>query len=200
MRTMHSQRWPLVTFLNWSAFIGLVCVAATACGLQNSPHGTRSHLGSGSVATCTTAQLNMTLDVRSVGVAAGTTLIPLDFTNVARTSCTLAGYAFVTFVTSRAGGTVGAAATADRQVAARTLLLRGGQSAHLWLRLLEAANLPTSTCRPKAVAGLNVRLPGQDSATFIAHQFTTCSRHVVGMDLLAVEPFQAGRARIGTAQ
>jgi len=149
---------------------------------------------------CTTAHLVVTLDLSSAGVAAGTSLIPLDFTNVGATTCRLAGFAFVTFATSRSGSQVGAAATADRSVAAKTLLLGAGQTGHLWLKIVQAANLPTSQCRPQTVAGLRVRLPGQASAIFVAHQFMTCAKRVHGTDILTVEPFQAGRAHSGTAQ
>jgi hypothetical protein len=195
------------------ALVGLICGVAAGCGLQATHQASGHHKaagrskggggkGSGTVVSdaCTTARVVVTLDVKSAGVAAGTSLMPLDITNVGTATCRLAGFAFVTFATSRSGGQVGAASTADRSVAARTLLLGAGQTAHLWLKIAEAADLPTAQCQPRTVAGLRVRLPGQETAVFIAHQFMTCAKRVHGTDILTVEPFQAGRAHLGTAQ
>jgi hypothetical protein len=206
-QNMHGTKFPSrpgISALRSCVLFGLICVVAAGCGLQNprsgGPAGEQSSSPVVAAAACDAAQLNATLDLRSAGVAAGESLIPLDFTNVSAADCTLAGFAFVTFTTSRAGGQVGAAATADRSLTSRSLLLGAGKSAHLWLRVVEAANFPTAQCRPEVVAGLRVRLPGQGSTIFLAHQFTTCAKRVHGTDILTVEPFQAGRARPGTAQ
>jgi hypothetical protein len=192
--------------------LGLIGLGAAACGLQarhqaGSSHpdagvkqspGNRSRTSAGG--PCTTEELKVGLDLKSAGVAAGTSLIPLDFTNVGTASCELSGFAEVSFVTSSSGHQIGPAATVDRSLSAQSLRLGAGSSAHLWLRLVEAADLPTSTCEPKTVAGLLVRLPGQAASIFVAHRFTTCAKPVHGTDILTVEPFKAGLARAGTAQ
>ena len=195
------------------ALIGLVAVIAAGCGLQSARQASGPHkapgsgksgggAGAGSSASdaCTTAHLAVALDLKSAGVAAGTSLIPLNFTNVGPATCRLVGFAFVTFATGRTGVQVGPAATAEPGVEAKALLLGAGRTAHLWLRIVQAANLPTSQCHPQTVAGLRVKLPDQETAFFVAHQFMTCAKRVHGTDLLTVEPFQAGRARSGTAQ
>jgi hypothetical protein len=206
----------------WAVF-GLIGLSAVGCGLQGGHPGTAagpslshnpggaagpslSHNPSASPSStavggpCTAAQLKVTLDLKSAGVAAGTSLIPLDFTNTSAVSCRLTGFAAVSFVTSNAGRQVGAAAAVDRGLSPRNLRLVAGDSAHLWLRLVEAANFPASACGPKTAAGLLVRLPGQATSIFVAHQFTACAKRLRGTDILTVEPFQAGRARAGTAQ
>lgn len=188
--------------------IGLMCiVAATACGTQNSPSSQSGrHPGSGSkhVAAiggpCTSANLDITLDLRSAGVAAGTSVIPIDLTNVSAKNCHLAGYAYVSFANSRRGAQVGAPSTADRAATARTLKLAAGKTAHLWLRMVQATNLPSAKCKPRAVAGLRLRLPGSAAPIFLQHKFRTCAKPIQGTDMLTVEPFQAGRAHSGTAQ
>ncbi len=197
---------PGMAVLRRCALIGLICVAAAGCGTASSGHsgqaagsGQRSANPPGDLA-CTTAHLDVELDLGSAGVAAGTSLIPLDFTNVSTSSCRLAGYAYISFISKYEGKRIGQAATADRALTARTLLLGAGKTAHLWLRMVAAADLPARLCRPKKVAGLQVRLPGQAASIFIAHRFVTCAKRVRGTDILTVEPFQAGRARVGTAQ
>ena len=187
------------------ALIGLICAAAAGCGTQ-SEAGSHSAAGSGhsmnppGETACEAAHLDVQLDLKSAGVAAGTSLIPLNFTNVSTSSCKLAGYAWISFASKYQGKRIGPAATADRALAAHALLLGAGKTAHLWLRMVAAADLPARLCRPKKVAGLQVRLPGQAASIFIAHRFLTCAKRVRGTDILTVEPFQAGRARAGTAQ
>jgi hypothetical protein len=207
--SMHSTFLPgrpSITALRHCALIGLICLTAAACGTQNGSGRPGQAAGPGQHSTppgdslCKTSHLDVTLDLRSAGVAAGTSLIPIDFTNVSTSSCRLTGFAYVSFSTDHEGRRVGPAATADRALAAHTLLLGAGKTAHLWLRMVAAADLPASQCRPMEVAGLQVRLPGQPASIFIAHRFTTCARRVRGTDILTVEPFQAGRAREGTAQ
>ncbi len=205
---MHSKstpQWRTVSILRDCLLIGLICITAAACGAQSgkgnhpaagaSPSGTQ--VGE---ANCTASQLDVALDTKSAGVAAGTSLVPIDFTNVAKTSCRLAGFAYVSFATGRTRALVGAAATADRSVPTKTLQLKAGRTAHLWLRVGSAANLPAHQCRPRTVTGLELRLPGQPQTIFIAHRFRTCAKRVQGTDLLIVEPFQPGRAHSGTAQ
>ena len=152
------------------------------------------------VPTCATANLGVWVNLTEGSVAAGTASFPLDFTNLSSVSCRLAGFAYVSFAKSSSGAPVGAAAAADRAVTARTLLLGAGKTAHLWLRMVATADLPAKQCRPKTVAGLLVRVPGQSATIFISHRFTTCALRVRGTDILTVEPFEAGRARAGTAQ
>ena len=201
----------------------LICAAAllaAACGLQKTPHAGGSHSRrpaatvtppvSGqprtsrspraAVTACTPAQLQVRLDTRSAGVAAGSSYLPLDFTNVGASSCTLAGFPQVSVAASSTGRQLGSAATLDRSATAQLMVLSAGQSAHIWLRLVDVTNIPAAQCRPVAAAGLRVSLPGQQQGTFIAHPMTTCARSVTGTDVLTVEPFQPGAARPGTAQ
>ncbi|HUC57997.1 MAG TPA: DUF4232 domain-containing protein [Streptosporangiaceae bacterium] len=204
-RVFRPER-PARAALGRCALIGLICVAAAGCGTASSGQSDKA-AGRGQHpanppgdTACTTAHLDVTLDLKSAGVAAGTSMIPLDFTNVSTSSCKLAGYAWISFASKYQGKRIGPAATADRALAAHALLLGAGKTAHLWLRMVAAADLPARLCRPKKVAGLQVRLPGQAASIFIAHRFLTCAKRVRGTDILTVEPFQAGRARAGTAQ
>jgi hypothetical protein len=193
-----------IAALRRCVLIGLICLTAAACGAQTGATGpdrgpSHAAVPSGD-SPCSSAHLVVTLDLRSAGVAAGTSLIPIDFTNVSSASCKLAGFAYVSFAGSKRGTRIGLAATADRALAPQTFLLGVGKTAHLWLRMESAADLPASQCRPKTVPGLLVRMPGQSATLFISHRFTTCTGRIRGTDVLSVEPFEAGRARAGTAQ
>ena len=129
-----------------------------------------------------------------------TSYLPLDFTNASSSSCLLAGFPEVTIAASQDGRQIGAAGTLDRSASAQTMTLAAGQTAHIWLRLVEVANLPAARCRPVQAAGLRIGLPGQGQLTFVPHPLMACGRTVGGTDVLTVEPFRPGLARPGTAQ
>jgi hypothetical protein len=210
----------MTTAVRRSVLLCVIALLAAACGLQKTPHaaGTHSHHRPAKVTppasstprtsrsphavvtSCTMAQIQVRLDTRSAGVAAGSSFIPLDFTNIGPASCTLGGFPQVSVAAGSTGKLLGAAATLDRSAAARPMVLSSGQSAHIWLRLVDVANIPATRCDPVAAAGLRVSLPGQQPGTYVAHSMTTCAKPVTGTDVLTVEPFRPGAARPGTAQ
>ncbi|MHB1596411.1 MAG: DUF4232 domain-containing protein [Streptosporangiaceae bacterium] len=186
-----------------------VALVAAACGLQKSPQaghphtaGTRAAGSHTSAAgpTCTPGDLKISLDVHAAGVAAGTSYLPVDFTNDSPGNCTLDGFPLVTLATGQSGQQVGTAAAADHSVTPPRLNLPAGHTAHIWLHVTSVANLPAAQCHPVTAAGFRITLPGQASAIFLGFPITTCAKPVHGTDVLAVEPFQAGKARRGTAQ
>ena len=176
-------------------FIFALASLIAACGLQKAPHASGRRITS-----CTMADITIRLDTGSAGVAAGTSYLPLDFTNRGRSRCLLAGFPQVAIAARRGGRQIGAAATWDRSTDARPMALAGGQSAHIWLRLVEVANLPRAKCRPVQAAGLRIGLPGHSHTRFVPYPLVTCRRSVPGTDLLTVEPFRPGIARHGSAQ
>ncbi len=202
-----------------SILVCAVAMLAAACGLQRAPHAVGNHRHRASVTppasgtprtsprspraavtACTISQLQIRLDTGSAGVAAGSSYLPLDFTNIGAASCRLAGFPQVSVATSSSGKQLGAAGTLDRSATAAEMVLSAGQSAHIWLRFLDIADIPAAQCHPVAAAGLRVSLPGQRPGTFVAHSMTTCARSVAGTDVLTVEPFRPGAARPGSAQ
>jgi Protein of unknown function (DUF4232) len=203
MESTFAPKSRSIALLRNCALIGLIGLAAAACGAQSGNHQAAGGTPSTAPAAggvCTTSHLDVLLDLKSAGVAAGTSLIPLDLTNVSTSKCRLAGYAYVSFATGKKRAQVGAAATADRSLPSKALELGAGKTAHLWLRMVSATNLPARQCKPTTAAGLLLKLPGQTGTIFISHRFRTCAKAVQGTAILTVEPFQSGRARSGTAQ
>ena len=109
----------------------------------------------------------------SVGPGARVTTVvtryPVDFTNVSRAPCTLAGYPAVTAYRGD-GVQVGAAAGHDLSVAARRIVLAPGQTAHATLD----ASVP-ARCGPVRATGLRVVPPGQTAARYVRHPLTACT-------------------------
>ena len=151
------------------------------------------------MAGCAAGSLRVTLDFRAAGIAAGTALFPLDFTNISRRTCHLTGYPAVSFATGAARRRVGSAAALDRSVRVRSVALAPGETAHAWLRVTDTQNYPASQCHPVTADGLRVDLPGQHSTSFLNHAVPVCSAAMRGSQALTVQPLQPGRARRGMA-
>jgi hypothetical protein len=130
-------------------------------------------------------------------VTTAITRYALDFTNVSRASCTLAGYPEVAAYRGD-GVQVGAAAGDDLSAAARRVLLAPRQTAHAALD----ASVPAARCGPVHAAGLRVVTPGQAAARYVRHSLAACTaRAPRGQDYLRVHAIAAGASagtRIGT--
>jgi Protein of unknown function (DUF4232) len=227
MRISAVPRETLIAAARTAVLVCAVAAAAAGCGLQKTPGSGGSGAGGGgagsgrqhqqngggaaklpttsgspsaSVTECTIGEVQVKVDAHAAGVAAGSSYLPLDFTNTSGASCQLAGFPAVTIASGRNGKQVGTAAAADTSAAAKIMVLSGGQTAHIWLRVTDVANIPKSQCKPVAAAGLRVGLPGAQQTTYIGQPITTCARTVRGTQVLTVEPFQPGAARPGTAQ
>jgi hypothetical protein len=175
----------------------------TGTGTQGSagggaPAGTGT--GTAAVAGCAASSLRVTLDIHAAGAAAGSSFLPLDFTNISRSTCRLAGYPVVSFASGASGRPVGTAAALDRSVRARPVALAPGATAHAWLQVIDATNFPARQCHPVMADGLRVNLPGQRADSYVSHAFAACAAAMHGSEILTVQPIQPGRARRGTAQ
>ena len=181
---------------------GSIRTTGTGTGAQpatGSAAGTGS-AGSAAVAGCAASSLRVTLDFHAAGAAAGSSFLPLDFTNISRSTCRLAGYPVVSFASGASGPQVGAAAALDRGVKARSVALAPGAAAHAWLQVTDAMNFPANECHPVTANGLRVNLPGQRAHSYMGHAFPACAAAMHGSEILTVQPIQPGRARRGTAQ
>ena len=156
--------------------------------------------GKAPVANCSASRLRVTLDVHAAGAAAGSSFVPLDFTNISGRACRLAGYPVVSFAAGASGHRVGRAAALDRTVKVRSVALAPGATAHSWVQVVDALNFPVSKCHPVTAHGFRVDLPGQRGTSFVNHAFPACSASMHGRQILTVQPIEPGRARRGTAQ
>jgi Protein of unknown function (DUF4232) len=106
--------------------------------------------------------------------------------------CTLTGYPEVAAYQSD-GSEVGDAAARDTSVAALSVVLAPGQTAHASVD----ASLSVR-CRPVRVPGLRVVPPGQSAARYIRRPLTACAARVPrGEDYLSVHAIQPGNGTSG---
>ena len=161
-----------------AALAALVPVSAAAPTLARGASGTPK---------CGTSGLVIWLDTTGNG-AAGSIYYHLNLTNLSGRACTLSGYPGVSAV-NLAGREIGAGASRERSQKPRLVTLAPGGGATVLLRIVEAGNFPSSSCREVTAAGLRVYPPGQAASKLVPFPFQACSR--AGASVLSVRAVQS---------
>ena len=128
-----------------------------------------------SVASCASAGLKVHVDTAQGGAAAGSTYVPIDFTNTTSSTCTLFGYPGVSFVTSPSGSQLGRPATRNPADPATMVTLAPGGVAHATLQVAEAGNYSPSACKPVTAHWLRIYPPNQFNAIYTNYTVQACS-------------------------
>lgn len=137
------------------------------------------------LAGCAVSELRLTLG-QGQG-AAGSTELPLVFTNVGGRTCALDGFPGVSYVQGGADGAqVGAAATRSGE-SAGAVTLAPDATATAMVRAVEVQNYPADTCSPTPVAGLRVYPPNDTGSIFVPYATTGCSKTGDGLNQLSVQ-------------
>jgi hypothetical protein len=123
---------------------------------------------------CTAAQLAVALGP-SQG-AAGTTYVPLVFTNPVLYTCTLRGFPRVLSVRGPANRAVGPPATDVRGHALAVWVQPFGGTASASFGVTDAGDLPASSCGPRRASGVEVTPPHTRQATLLADNHVVCTR------------------------
>ena len=143
------------------------------------------------LAACATANLSVALVPNMGGGAAGSTYVPIQFTNTSGTACAMYGFPGVSFVTGQGGSQIGA--PAQRSAAAKvTVTLAAHATAHAWLQIAEAGNYPASSCHVTNANWLKIYPPGNTAAAYVSHAFQTCSSAKVVT--MTIDPVRTGAA------
>ncbi len=140
---------------------------------------------------CRTSQLRVTVGTTG-GAAAGTSYLPLDFTNVSGRSCILSGYPRVSFVMGSPGRQVGDAGADDINFGPVTVTVASGASAHAWLGIAAVGNYPPSQCAPVTARRLRVYPPGQSSPLYAGIKAWACSKNISNSSPLLITPVRSG--------
>ena len=140
-------------------------------------------------AACATSGLSVKLG--QANGAAGSSFIPIVFTNTSGSSCSLFGYPGVSFVTGPGGSQIGlAAARVATQPAANVVLAPGG-TASAPLRVVDAQNFPASSCQLATAGTLKIFPPGQTAALYISYTSKTCASTSAATQVLYIQPIGA---------
>ena len=154
--------------------------------------------GTVGLALCQPSSLQVTVNASQAGGAAGSTYLPVDFTNTSSSPCGLYGYPGMSFVTAGdgSGSQIGAAAQQNPSFGKVPVRLAAGGVAHAWLQVAEAGNYPAATCQPVTAHWLRVYAPGETQALYVSHAFDACSSD--SAPLLTVMPVRSGQGVQGT--
>jgi hypothetical protein len=158
----------------------------------------RAASGTAGLALCQPSSLQVTVNASQAGGAAGSTYLPVDFTNTSSSPCGLYGYPGMSFVTAGdgTGSQIGAAAQQNPSFGKVPVRLAAGGAAHAWLQVTEAGNYPSATCQPVTAHWLRVYAPGETRALYVSHAFDACSSN--SAPLLTVMPVRSGQGVQGT--
>jgi hypothetical protein len=164
----------------------------TAAGTGSAASGTAG------LALCQPSSLQVTVNASQAGGAAGSTYLPIDFTNTSSSPCGLYGYPGMSFVTAGdgSGSQIGAAAQKNPSFGKVPVRLAAGGVAHAWLQVAEAGSYPAATCQPVTAHWLRVYAPGETQALYVSHAFDACSSD--SAPLLTVMPVRSGQGVQGT--
>ncbi|HLH59954.1 MAG TPA: DUF4232 domain-containing protein [Streptosporangiaceae bacterium] len=159
-------------------------------GSSAAPSTTPSGHGQPMLTACATSALAVTIPANQGGGAAGSTYVPIDFTNTSGRACEIYGFPGVSFVTARGGSQIGAAAARNTSYPSVNTMLASHATAHAWLQVAQAGNYPPSNCRQVTAEWLKVYPPGNTVATYVNRSFPACSSQKV--NLLSVMPVRSG--------
>jgi hypothetical protein len=144
-----------------------------------------ARLSSAPVSACQANQLGVWIALAQSNGAAGTIYYPLNFTNVSGRTCSLHGFPGVSAI-ARSGHQLGSPAGWATRVAARTVVLAPGATAHTILQYRDA--------EVSTAVVLRVYPPGQYDATIAAFDLQVCSH--AGPVYMSVEPIRPGAGTI----
>jgi Protein of unknown function (DUF4232) len=167
---------------------------AAGSGASNGPASS----GTAGLALCQPSSLQVTVNASQAGGAAGSTYVPVDFTNTSGSPCGLYGYPGMSFVTAGdgSGSQIGAPAQENPSFGKVPVQLAAGGAAHAWLQVAEAGNYPAATCQPVKAHWLRVYAPGETQALYVSHAFDACAS--ASTPLLTVMPVRSGQGVQGT--
>jgi hypothetical protein len=166
-------------------------VTATAPASTSAPPATGSSISPhAGPAACATSGLSVKLGAGNG--AAGSTFVPIVFTNTTGSSCSLFGYPGVSFVTGQGGSQIGSAAMRDPTQPARSIVVAAGGVAHATLRVVQADNFPAGGCKPTAVSTLKIFPPGQTAALYLAFSSRTCASTSPADQVLYIQTIGSG--------
>ena len=137
------------------------------------------------LAGCPTSSLK--LSTGRGGAAAGTYYLPLVFTNVATTACSLRGFPGVSFVDAN-GSQIGPSAQRAAGQRPHDVVLNPGAKAHATLAIPNNEMFSQSDCQPKHAAGIRAYPPNQTAPLAVHFKSTVCTTPAGRASIESVRP------------
>ena len=167
-------------------------VTVTKTATATSPASTASAPRSASPAVagpaaCQFNALKVTLGPGNA--AAGSQIIPIQFTNVSASTCTLYGFPGVSFTGETYAVQVGPAAVRNHTSTEEVVTLDPGAVASALIKIVNAQNYPAGTCGLTTASGIKVYPPNLTSAVGLPYNGFAC---VHKYNVLTVNAVAAG--------
>jgi Domain of unknown function (DUF4232) len=180
MRSARLGRGVLAGITAIAAVLALTAVtwAATAAGGR----ATGATL---SLPRCAPSDLGVWVAVDYGQGAAGSTFLPLEFTNVGHRTCTLRGFPAVTAI-ARNGHQLGPAAARSNLIKPRTITLAPGRTAHAVLQYIQAVATNCAIAKQTPAFELKVHPPHRTGANHALFGFETCPGNTVYLRVTAI--------------
>lgn len=121
--------------------------------------------------------------------AAGSQIIPIQFTNVSSATCTLYGFPGVSFTGETYAVQVGPAATRNHASLEQVVTLEPGAIASALIKVVDAQNYPAGPCGLTTASGIKVYPPNLTSAVGLPYNGFAC---VHKWNVLTVNAVAAG--------
>jgi Protein of unknown function (DUF4232) len=124
--------------------------------------------------------------------AAGSTYIPIVFTNNSNVTCTLFGYPGVAFAGGSPVSQIGLAATENPATPRRLVTIAPGAIASALLRIVAAQNYPAARCHQVTARYLQVYPPNQTTPIYVSYSSAACSKPIHLLTVDVVKPGSGG--------
>lgn len=124
--------------------------------------------------------------------AAGSTYVPIVFTNISALTCTLYGYPGVSLAAGSPVTQIGLAATENPATPRQLVTLSPGAQASALLRIVNAQNFPPARCHLVHATYLQVYPPNQTTPIYVPSTAAACSKPVHLLTVDVVKPGSGG--------
>ena len=163
----------------------MLALTATAWAATSSGKGHAAAAASTTLRSCAATGLGVWVAADYGQGAAGSTFIPLEFTNVGSQTCTLQGFPAVAAL-DRNGNQLGPAATRNHLFTPHTVTLAPGQTAHAVLQYIQAVATNCPLAQQVPAYELQVSPPNRTAKDHALFDFETCPGSTVYLTVTAV--------------
>ena len=181
---MRSARWARGALAGVTAIAALLALAAAAGAAPSS--GKVHATASTTLRSCAATRLGVWVAADYGQGAAGSTFIPLEFTNVGGQTCTLHGFPAVAAL-DRNGAQLGPAAIRNHLFTPPTVTLAPGQTAHAVLQYIQAVATNCPAAQQVPAYELQVNPPHRTNKDHALFDFETCPGNTVYLTVSAIE-------------
>ena len=189
MKHLSTTARRVAAVITAASLTGLIA-ATTAFAASSSGTALAADTAPAAIPACTAGDLGAWVAASQGNGAAGSIYYPLQFTNLSRHACAMRGFPGVSAI-DRNGHQLGSPARWATGVAAHTVVLAAGATAHTILRYSDVEVSTAPGCDPVfSTFELRVYPPGQYSATYAFFGLEACSH--AGPIYMSVEPILSG--------